>query len=215
MMISLDGSYGEGGGQMVRTALALSVLTNQPFKITDIRKGRCTPGLKAQHLQAIRALQGICGATVIGAKEGSMEISFAPDIFTPKDLNINIGTAGSITLLLQALLPPLIFAEKRTRIRLTGELMWMSMPIDYFTQVVIPSWEDRTDWFSRKEVLSQREEEFWDRYIPKIFYKGISTRQQSTWGKRSVSWWSKASPTHETWETRGPEQADAQETLIS
>ena len=119
-MISLDGSYGEGGGQMVRTALALSVLTNQPFKITDIRKGRCTPGLKAQHLQAIRALQGICGATVIGAKEGSMEISFAPDIFTPKDLNINIGTAGSITLLLQALLPPLIFAEKRTRIRLTG-----------------------------------------------------------------------------------------------
>jgi len=103
-MIKLDGSYHEGGGQIVRTALALSTILKQSFVVENIRKGRCTPGLKAQHLTCINALKEFTDADVEGNELGSTRLRFIPRKFKPKNITIDIGTAGSISLLLQSFL---------------------------------------------------------------------------------------------------------------
>src|SRR3989338_5221597 len=95
--IDLDGSYGEGGGSLVRVALALSCLTQKPFRVNGIRKGRSQPGLKNQHLYGIKALKEICSAKTKGDFLGSTELEFVPGKIEPKDITINIGTAGAIT----------------------------------------------------------------------------------------------------------------------
>lgn len=140
-MIILDGSHGEGGGQIVRTALALSSLTGQPFKATNIRSGRKDAGLKAQHVQCIKALQKLCNAKADGAELGSKELLFVPGKIEAKNLTIDIGTAGSITLLLQAVLLPCMFANKTHKLTLIGgtDTQW-SMPIDYFANVLVPQY---------------------------------------------------------------------------
>ncbi|MBW2969963.1 RNA 3'-terminal phosphate cyclase [Candidatus Woesearchaeota archaeon] len=141
-MINLDGSYGEGGGQIVRTALALSSLTGQPFKATNIRSGRKDAGLKAQHVHCIKALQQICSAKADGAEKGSKELLYIPGKITAKNTKIDIGTAGSITLLLQAVLMPCMFANKTHTLNIIGgtDTAW-SMPIDYFTNVLVPQYK--------------------------------------------------------------------------
>lgn len=141
-MLEIDGNYLEGGGQIVRTALALSALTGMPFHVVNIRSGRKDSGLKAQHLHAIKALQELCGASVAGAFEGSAELAFIPKKLKPKKLEIDIGTAGSITLLLQALLLPLIFALKKCSLVITGgtDVAW-SCPADYYSHVLMPQLE--------------------------------------------------------------------------
>ncbi len=141
-MLQIDGNYLEGGGQIVRTALALSALTGKPFHVTDIRKGRKDAGLKAQHLHAIKALQELCNASVEGASLGSPELTFIPKKFKPKNIEIDIGTAGSITLLLQALLPPLIFGPKKIKLTIKGgtDVAW-SCPADYYAHVLLPQLE--------------------------------------------------------------------------
>lgn len=138
-MIILDGSSGEGGGQIVRTALALSSLTGQPFRVTNIRSGRQEPGLKAQHVHCVKALQQLCGAKADGAEIGSTELLYIPGKISAKNLTIDIGTAGSITLLLQAVLLPCMFAQKTHTLTLIGgtDTEW-SIPIDYFTHVIVP-----------------------------------------------------------------------------
>ncbi|MBS3125929.1 RNA 3'-terminal phosphate cyclase [Candidatus Woesearchaeota archaeon] len=138
-MISLDGNYGEGGGQIVRTALAFSALTQQPFEVSNIRKGRCSGGLKNQHLYAIKALQELCDAEVEGAVLGSERLKFTPHGLKTRTLVIDIKTAGSITLLLQALLLPCFFTERKIFLRITGgtDTKW-SMPADYFSEVLLP-----------------------------------------------------------------------------
>ena len=98
-MITLDGSYGEGGGQIIRTALALSTLTQQPFTVADIRSGRKKAGLKAQHLTGIKALEQLCDAVAEDAQLGSTKLTFYPRPLKKTTLDIDIGTAGSITLL--------------------------------------------------------------------------------------------------------------------
>lgn len=135
-IIHIDGNYQEGGGQIVRTALALSAITGKPFKATNIRSGRPVPGLKAQHITCVKALQELCNADVEGLKLGSESISFYPKKLQPKNLSIDIGTAGSITLVMQSLLLPLIFTKQETRITLKGgtDVPW-SQPIDYFSNV--------------------------------------------------------------------------------
>jgi len=138
-MIKLDGSYCEGGGQIVRTALALSALTGKPFEAESIRKGRCDSGLKAQHLYCIKSLQEICNAKTNDVSEGSEYLSFAPGNLKAKNLDVDIGTAGSITLLLQSLLLPCMFADRKTRLAIIGgtDGKW-AMPYDYFANVFVP-----------------------------------------------------------------------------
>lgn len=132
-MIHLDGSYHEGGGQIVRTALALSTITGMAFEVCDIRKGRPNPGLKNQHLYCIKALEELCDAKTEGAELGSCELRFEPGKIRPKTINIDIGTAGSITLMLQAVLLPSLFAQAPMRIKIKGgtDVKW-SMPFDFF-----------------------------------------------------------------------------------
>ncbi|MEM5804843.1 MAG: RNA 3'-terminal phosphate cyclase [Candidatus Aenigmatarchaeota archaeon] len=100
-MIELDGS--DAGGQMVRTAAALSALTGKAFRINNIRGARPEPGLKVQHIEGINALAELCDAKVKGLSVGSREMEFVPQRLEPKDLNVEMGTAGSVGLVLQAL----------------------------------------------------------------------------------------------------------------
>ncbi len=138
-MISLDGSYLEGGGQIVRTALALSTVLQKPFEVTNIRKGRPTPGLKNQHLFCIKALEELCKAKTGYAELGSTKLRYIPDKIKSHTISIDIGTAGSITLLLQSLLIPSLFAKSKVRLKITGgtDVSW-SPQFDYFNNVIIP-----------------------------------------------------------------------------
>jgi RNA 3'-phosphate cyclase len=139
-MILLDGSYKNGGGQILRTALALSTLTQKPFIMKNIRLQRPNPGLKAQHMTCINTLQKLCeGQKTQGTSIKSSEIKFIPGIYKAKNCEIDIGTAGSIPLLLQSILLPSIFSDKKHSITIKGgtDVKW-SMTIDYFKEVIIP-----------------------------------------------------------------------------
>ncbi len=138
-MIELDGSYGEGGGALIRTALALSTLTGKPFKVTNIRAGRPTPGLKAQHLHAIKALTEICGATTNHIQVGTTELEFLPHNIKRGIYNIDIGTAGSITLVLQALTLPCLFAPAKVTLNIKGGTAgkWAAS-VDYMQNILLP-----------------------------------------------------------------------------
>ncbi len=138
-MIQLDGSRGEGGGSLTRTALALSALTGKEFRITNIRAGRPQPGLKAQHLQAIRALARICGATASEVELGSTELHFRPGKLRGGNYAVDIGTAGSITLLLQALILPCLFAPRPVTLKITGGTSgkWQA-GVDYLQNILLP-----------------------------------------------------------------------------
>ena len=119
-MIEIDGSYGEGGGQIVRTALSLSCLLKKPFRIFNIRKGRKKPGLMPQHLTCVRAAQLISGAEVKGDQTGSIELLFSPCDVKGGYLSFDIGTAGSTSLVLQTLIPALAFSQQKTMLTLKG-----------------------------------------------------------------------------------------------
>jgi RNA 3'-terminal phosphate cyclase (ATP) len=119
-MIELDGSTGEGGGQILRTALALSMCTGRPMKLRRIRAGRSKPGLMRQHLACVNAAVAISGATVEGAELGSQDLVFEPGEVRPGDYTFNVGTAGSCSLVLQTVLPPLMTAAGTSRLVLGG-----------------------------------------------------------------------------------------------
>ena len=119
-MIEIDGSYGEGGGQIVRSALSLSCLFRKPFRIFNIRKGRKKPGLMPQHLTCVRAAQLISGAEVKGDHAGSTELLFSPKEVKGGYFSFDIGTAGSTSLVFQALIPALAFSQQKTILTLKG-----------------------------------------------------------------------------------------------
>ncbi|MDP3733601.1 MAG: RNA 3'-terminal phosphate cyclase, partial [Nanoarchaeota archaeon] len=138
-MIELDGSYGEGGGALIRTALALSTITGTEFKVSNIRSGRKDPGLKAQHLQAINALKQICNAQTNEIELGSTALHFKPGIIKGGNYTIDIGTAGSISLLLQALIVPCMVAPSKVTLKITGGTCgkWQAS-VDYLQHVLLP-----------------------------------------------------------------------------
>ncbi|MFO8037015.1 MAG: RNA 3'-terminal phosphate cyclase [Anaerolineales bacterium] len=119
-MIQIDGSLGEGGGQVLRTALTLSVMTGKELRIANIRKNRSSPGLRPQHLQAVRAAADICGAAVKGDSLGSGEIHFDPQQIRSDRYHFTIPTAGSAPLVLQTVFLPLTRAEGTSRITVQG-----------------------------------------------------------------------------------------------
>jgi len=139
-MIEIDGSFGEGGGQIVRTSVALSAVTGKPVRITKIRQGRPKPGLAAQHAQALRALAEICDARTSGATPGSSEIIFTPGKILGGRHRIEIGTAGSVTLLMQCLLPALLCADRPSSLQIQGgtDVQW-SPAVDYFKNAFLPA----------------------------------------------------------------------------
>ena len=97
-MLQIDGSYGEGGGQIVRYAIALSVLTKKPVEIFNIRKKRPNPGLRPQHHAAISCMKSLCNAETEGLSIGSLKLKFSPEKVQPAEYKFDIGTAGSIVL---------------------------------------------------------------------------------------------------------------------
>jgi len=140
--IEIDGSYGEGGGQILRTALALSAIRRKPFIIYRIRSNRKNPGLQAQHLEAVEALARITRAQTEGVKFGSQRITFAPQEILPGDYQFEVKTAGSVTLLLQAIFLPLCLSGGISRVTLIGgtHVPW-SPPFHYLSEVFLPTLE--------------------------------------------------------------------------
>ncbi|WP_288130170.1 RNA 3'-terminal phosphate cyclase [Accumulibacter sp.] len=137
--IELDGSHGEGGGQILRTALTLSMITGIPFRIERIRAKRSKPGLLRQHLTAVNAAAQICGAQVQGAAPGSLALSFVPGKIRGDDYRFAIGTAGSCTLVLQTLLPALWFAAAPSTLRISGGTHNPAAPpLDFLSRSWLP-----------------------------------------------------------------------------
>jgi RNA 3'-terminal phosphate cyclase (ATP) len=119
-LIELDGSTGEGGGQILRTSLALSMCTGRPMAIQRIRAKRPKPGLMRQHLTCVQAAVAVCGAKVEGAELGSQTLVFEPGPVRAGDYAFNVGTAGSCTLVLQTVLPALMLCAEPSRVSLGG-----------------------------------------------------------------------------------------------
>ena len=118
--LSIDGSLGEGGGQVLRTSLTLALITGRPFTLNNIRQRRAKPGLLAQHLKAVEAAREVGKANVEGARLGSQSLVFEPTGLYPGDFHFDIGTAGSTSLVLQTILPPLSFAAASSAVTLIG-----------------------------------------------------------------------------------------------
>lgn len=138
-MIEIDGSKGEGGGQILRTALTLSLATGSPCRIENIRGGRSKPGLLRQHLTAVTAAAAISDARVEGADPGSRTLAFSPGRVKPGEYAFAVGTAGSATLVLQTVLLPLLLAPARSTLTLEGGTHnpW-APPFDFLDRVFLP-----------------------------------------------------------------------------
>ena len=136
-MLVIDGAVLEGGGQIVRSAAALSAITGKDIKIINIRKKRQNPGLSAQHCTAVMALKDLCSAMVEGCTPRSMELTFRPGRIKESHSMVDCGTAGSIPLVLQAWLPAALGKGGSLTVR-GGTEVPMSPTIDYFTRVFLP-----------------------------------------------------------------------------
>jgi RNA 3'-terminal phosphate cyclase (ATP) len=138
-MVTIDGSYGEGGGQILRTSLALSLVTGKPFSIHNIRAGRKKPGLMRQHLTAVNAAAEIGQAAIEGNRVGSQAFTFEPETIKPGNFHFAIGSAGSCTLVFQTILPALIIAGEPSEIILEGGTHNpFAPPFDFLEKAFLP-----------------------------------------------------------------------------
>jgi len=141
-MILIDGSYLEGGGQILRTSVAMSAITGQPCRIENIRKGRPNPGLQPQHLKGLEAAAKICNAKTSGLSIGSETVEFFPGKIGGGEFFIDTETAGSVTLIMEALMPICLFAPRQCVLNVTGgtDVQW-SPSIHYFKRTFLSSLE--------------------------------------------------------------------------
>ncbi|HOW72317.1 MAG TPA: RNA 3'-terminal phosphate cyclase [Phycisphaerae bacterium] len=138
-MLTVDGSAGEGGGQILRSSLALSMLTGTPFRIEKIRAGRSRPGLMRQHLTAVQAAAQVCGAEVNGATIASSQVIFRPGRVEPGEYTFSVGTAGSTTLVLQTVLPALLTASGPSKLTFEGGTHNpFAPPFDFLAKSFLP-----------------------------------------------------------------------------
>lgn len=139
-MIRIDGSKGEGGGQILRTALALSACTGQGFEIVNIRAGRRKPGLMRQHLVCVRAVQQICNAQVSGDEISSQNLVFNPGKIEAGEYHFAVGSSGSAMLVMQSVLPPLLLAGSSSLLTIEGGTHNpMSPPFHFINEVFVPA----------------------------------------------------------------------------
>lgn len=137
-MLEIDGAHGEGGGQLLRTAVSLAAITGRPVRIRNIRARRRKPGLAAQHLAAVRAVGALCGARIEGLAPGARELTFVPAALRGGEFRLDVGTAGSVTLVLQALVPVLLASGAACRVVVTGGTdVRAAPPLDYFRAVLL------------------------------------------------------------------------------
>jgi RNA 3'-terminal phosphate cyclase (ATP) len=138
-ILTIDGSRGEGGGQVLRSSLAMSLVTGRPFVIENIRARRKKPGLMRQHLTAVNAAAKVSGAEVTGAAIASSRLEFRPGKVEPGDYTFSVGTAGSTTLVLQTVLPALLLAERESNLTLEGGTHNpFAPPLDFLTKAYLP-----------------------------------------------------------------------------
>lgn len=138
-LLEIDGAHGEGGGQLLRTAVALSVITGRPLRMVNIRARRPRPGLAPQHLTAVKALAAVCEAEVTGLAPKSLELVFRPGPVRPGAYEFDVGTAGSIALVLQALLPVAVSSGEAFTFRILGGTdVRGAPPMDYLRYVLLP-----------------------------------------------------------------------------
>jgi RNA 3'-terminal phosphate cyclase (ATP) len=154
-MIFIDGSYGEGGGQILRTAISLSAVIGKEVTVTNIRRSRPQPGLKTQHLTSIEAAALLCNAEVEGLFPGSTEIRFSPMEIKGLSTDIDIGTAGSIPLLIQSIMPAAVYSSGSIRLRIKGgtDVIW-SPTIDYLENVTFKALS-RMGYISHLKIISR------------------------------------------------------------
>lgn len=137
--LTLDGAYGEGGGQLLRNAVALAAITGRTITIENVRAKRPKPGLAAQQVAAVAAVAALCDARVDGLALRSTKLAFAPGRLHGGDFRFDVGTAGSVTLVMQAMLPALIACGERCTVTLRGGTdVRGAPPLDYFRQVTLP-----------------------------------------------------------------------------
>jgi RNA 3'-terminal phosphate cyclase (ATP) len=140
MQVVIDGSFGEGGGQILRTSLALSLVTGRPISILNLRAGRKKPGLMRQHLAAVHAAATIGRADVHGNEIGSQQLSFSPTSIKPGDYRFSVGTAGSATLVFQTVLPALLTADRQSSLTMEGGTHNpFAPPFDFLTRTFLPA----------------------------------------------------------------------------
>jgi RNA 3'-terminal phosphate cyclase (ATP) len=138
-MLHIDGSQGEGGGQVLRSSLALAMVTGQPVRIDHIRAGRKRPGLMRQHLTAVVAASEVCAARVEGDAAGSTSLTFVPGTVRPGNYRFAVGTAGSTTLVLQTILPALATASAPSTVVLEGGTHNpLAPPFEFLAQTFLP-----------------------------------------------------------------------------
>ena len=151
-MLDIDGSFGEGGGQILRSALALSLLTGKPFRLRKIRANRKPkPGLRPQHLACVRAAAKIGQANVTGDAVGSSQLTFEPGTVAAGKYRFAIGTAGSTALVLHTVYLPLALAGGRSEVVLEGgthneKAPSLPLPASHVASVPVSNWTRRSRW---------------------------------------------------------------------
>jgi len=137
-MLDIDGAHGEGGGQLIRNAVALSAITGTPIRVANVRANREKAGLAPQHLAGVRAIAMLCDATCEGLELRATAFTFAPRALRGGTFRCDVGTAGSVTLVLQALLPVMLCAPAQVRVAVVGGTdVRAAPPLDYFRRVLL------------------------------------------------------------------------------